>query len=38
MILRSAVAIKGSQADDIIDQILKEVPVPSEERLWEREG
>jgi len=38
MILRSAIAIKGSQADDVIDYILKEVPVPAEEQLWKREG
>lgn len=37
MILRNVMAIKGGQQDDIIDQILREVPVPTEERLWEKE-
>jgi MoxR-like ATPase len=38
MILRNVMASKGGQQDEIIDQILRQVPVPTEERLWEREG
>ncbi|MCM8901673.1 MoxR family ATPase [Caldicoprobacter algeriensis] len=38
MILRNVMAAKGGQQDEIIDQILRQVPVPTEERLWEREG
>jgi MoxR-like ATPase len=38
MILRNVISIKGSQQDDIIEQILMEIPVPSEQQLWERKG
>jgi len=38
MILRNVMAAKGGQQDEIIAQILRQVPVPTEERLWEREG
>jgi len=38
MILRNVMAAKGGQQDEIIAQILMQVPVPTEERLWEREG
>jgi len=37
MILRNVIAVKGGQQDDIIEQILREVPVPTEEQLWEKE-
>jgi MoxR-like ATPase len=33
MILRNVMGTKGNQARDILDHILKEVPVPSEEKL-----
>ncbi len=38
MILRNVMAAKSGQQDEIIAQILKQVPVPTEEQLWKREG
>lgn len=38
LILRDVMAAKGGRQDEIIDQILRQVPVPTEQQLWEREG
>ncbi|MBM7583250.1 MoxR-like ATPase [Caldicoprobacter guelmensis] len=38
MILRNVIAAKSGQQDEIIEQILRQVPVPTEEQLWKREG
>lgn len=38
MILRNVMAARSGRQDEIIEQILRQVPVPTEEQLWKREG